>query len=370
MKRIVNSLFSIILILIGLDGFAQHAQINPVGSLFEIMPAAVKGSAVLGYESAALYPIGYKVNTNPAYYHRTPENLVQGFYQNLRTGTLKTFLALYDSASLEIINKRIDFQKAKAAFSSFEAIEYLSIFRFGNYYLVRFNLLGGERVLVPWVLTLKKLKSNRFVITETLPHDDAFDVLTSVHPWNLSREKLVVPHNIPAMLQIKFRHFADINDAESNQNDSLLLYIKARPIHSFAGKKTANNLVKRFFNTIRDSSLKSFAKFWVKKEQTEFDTSGYYGTQSNVQKAYYKTIDSLQVFGVIEFKDGLAVFYKSFAKGKRSALQVIPFSFEEGEYRLVSLLGTYSFWEMLCRKDVLEAVEAYFNQIELHEGRK
>jgi len=364
MKSLIRTTFFFIFLVRFFYSYAQDIHINPAGRLFEIMHAPGQSIAFLGFESAALYQPELKIELpkDPEAYHNSPELLALGFFNLLREGSLDAFLSLYDPASREIISHRMNYTTARESFRQFESIEFLSLFSFGNYRIIRFNMKGNSQELMPWVLNILLTIENRYYITETLPEDDAFCQLTSAHPWNIARDPLKVKIKKLPLLKISFTPFPSAQVSNlGTYKDSLYIALFVQPIGDFSGKEGVLGIMGKFFHSMKDSLPESFTKLWANEEQERFSSSEFDKAQVEVQKSFYRQADSIRISGVIESVDEVVVFYKTYFKGKSSALQIMPLLIEEGELRLEVALKSLTAWNILIRQDVLQALDEYLS---------
>ncbi|MCF8229592.1 MAG: hypothetical protein K9J24_11640 [Bacteroidales bacterium] len=285
MKSIQNIIL-IIMLLFSAGVKAQNIDPDLQNKIYPLLEN--NGEPVLAAsEYAAPYAAGIGLNLmehplkNGSF--RNPEFLVLYHFLFMREGNLGELEQLYDPETQEELGNIIDIDQAAEAYADFKNFELLSKALFGEYVRLRYNFINQEDQPIPWVLIARQIEG-RWYLTESLPIEHLFIDVSSVNPYNYSREEFE-NLNVAGLNQVFFEasglEFIRVPD---NDPGSLGIYYR---IEKQTTGKPARELLYDMVESLRDTSNARFIDLWDGRNRQKLRSSKFYTYQIEVQRDFY-----------------------------------------------------------------------------------
>lgn len=362
MKKI--SILFAIGILINVGCYSQNIDIGINNKIYpvlnnneEVVLAASEYSGI--YETNIGLNLQEHPLNNGSFSH--PEFLVLYHFLNMKAGDMQSLMLLYDNESQAILGDIINISNAEQSYQEFVDFEMLSKSIFGKYVRLRYNLINKEGQPIPWILMARKI-NGRYFLTETMPIEHLFIDVSSVNPYNFSRDEFE-NINTDGLQDIYYKaNGLDLTPVENNDYGNLGIYFRIEKLDGDDDEKEEVKLLQNMKESLQDTADAAFIELWDEENREMLSESEFYKYQIEQQRQFYNQIESLKPLGILKAGKEAVLFYKSEVNGQELPLQMIPIVIENGRFKLTDRLKSYYGWEILNEEAIIKEIEIYLLQ--------
>lgn len=351
-------------IFLSLDFYSQDINIAITNKIYSVLNNNEE-AVLVASEYSGLYEANVGLNlqehplNNGSFSY--PEFLVLYHFINMKAGNMQALSELYDPESKAILNDIINIRNAEDTYQEFVDFEMLSKAMFGDFVRLRYNLINEEGQPIPWIL-MARIMDGRYFLTEMMPIEHLFIDVSSVNPYNFSRDEFEnISTNGLQNIYFKAKGLELVYD-EENSFGNIGIYFKIEKLDGDAKEKEEVKLLHNMKESLKDTADAAFIELWDEENREMLNASEFYKYQIEQQRQFYNQIESLKPLGILKVGKEAVLFYKSEVSEQELPMQMIPIVVEKGKYKLTDRLESYYGWEILNEALVLGVIEEYLTK--------
>lgn len=363
MKKLILLLFSFGWIISITYSQSQPYEPQMEQRIFPILKNGEKVVLAAGQTTAAYPPItGEQLSVSPhnnqQYSH--PEFLVLDFFLAVKNTDLETVTSLYETSSQAIIRDKLNIAEAANAYNDFPDIRLLSKAQFGDYLKIRYDMMLPDGMPRPWVLMVHK-NGDQYNLTENVPLDHLFIDISSVCPFNYSREEFQSVDTFGMSAFYFTANELSLTPTNSWQENDLAVFIEITQFGSDNNtEQSAKELLLKMKSSLSDSTYKNYINLWDEKSRDLLQHSTYAWQQLEIQSSFFKKVSKLNPVGLLLADEELVLFYFSEINNQQGEMQLLPMRLENNKWRLTKRLSNYYAWQILNEPIVKKSIENQF----------